>query len=199
MNTASTVAVNVDPTIYFEQFSVFHHLDSSYVWKQERTLQDFPFQAQDIAIIKQGLLYRPSKLGMNIWYPVYAVITATGFFHCFSLGASKHAALIEYYQKLDMERDTKCESGSLQKVLNQKQLAEVMAKPEFSISLALPRLQIQMANKKSGQSIFEIISQTRRSKTMFRKSGEEIHCYEIKAMSEGDMVEWMACLQQNIQ
>ena len=53
-------------------------------------------QAKNIKIVKQGLLYRPSKLGMNMWVPMMCVLTDTGFFHTFP---SKNTLFLDYYKK----------------------------------------------------------------------------------------------------
>jgi hypothetical protein len=94
------IATQVDPITYFSNLTTSLSLDSVPIWKEDRKLDKFGFEAQDIQVMKTGLLYRQNMLGW--WYPVQAVVTATGFFHCFELGR-KHP-LIEHYTKKDLSR-----------------------------------------------------------------------------------------------
>jgi hypothetical protein len=94
------LATQVDPTTYFSNLTTSLSLDSVPIWKEVRKLENFGFEAQDIQLMKTGLLYRQNMLGW--WYPVQAVVTATGFFHCFEL--SRKHPLIEHYTKKDLSR-----------------------------------------------------------------------------------------------
>jgi hypothetical protein len=70
-----------------------------------------------------------------------------------------------------------------------------------SISLAVPRLQIQMVPTKTGQYCFELITNERQKTNIFGvKKKQEIKTtkYEFKCISESEMIEWIACIQNNI-
>jgi hypothetical protein len=101
LNNAIGIAVSVENTSYFLNMSNALHLESTTTWKQERTTDAFAFKALDIKILKTGLMYRKNMFGMQ--YPVQAVLTATGFFHCFEMDR-KHP-MIEYYTKKNLNRN----------------------------------------------------------------------------------------------
>ncbi|KAL5036945.1 hypothetical protein RTP6_004456 [Batrachochytrium dendrobatidis] len=94
-----------EPAAHFEVFSSAHHIHSPEIWQQTRTLQDFPYQVREIQILKHGVLHIPSKFSKNSWLPVVAVITETGFFHCFKISAHKHSRLMEWIAQQQMPKE----------------------------------------------------------------------------------------------
>lgn len=103
MSIAVSNGVQTNPASFFKEFSKVNHLESHSLWQSTRTIEAFSRKPKNIGVLKQGLLYRPSKLGMGLWVAVIAVLTETGFFHTFAIPQSqKH--LIQYYQKKELDR-----------------------------------------------------------------------------------------------
>jgi hypothetical protein len=96
----------VSPERLFAEFSMAHGLDSEVLWSTPRTKQDFSFEAREIRILKQGLIYRPRKIGLNMWYACVCVLTSSGFFHSFELSKSIRRESVEYYKENAHERES---------------------------------------------------------------------------------------------
>jgi hypothetical protein len=109
MQAQMTVVVNqgvqLNPLTCFNKFSDQHQLTDPYLWIKERTIEEFSRKPKEIKIIKQGLLYRPSKLGMGLWVPLLCILTETGYFHTFSI-PSKQKHLVQLYQKKELDRSS---------------------------------------------------------------------------------------------
>ncbi|KAJ3261774.1 hypothetical protein HK103_004725 [Boothiomyces macroporosus] len=202
-----------NPNTYFEHFSTVHLLDSTQSWKAERKLEDFPCDLQQIEIVKQGKLYRPSRFGLKMWTPVNCVLTATGYLHCFDLPIHKHNWFDfgSKNEKSNHQRSATCPrplSPELQPssaTISQQSgfNVEGVGNSVISISLSQPRILIHPVVKKTSLHVFEIIIYQRKSKQVwpFSKSSynDAVVKYEFKADNDNEMVEWIACLQKQIQ
>ncbi|KAH6582335.1 hypothetical protein BSLG_004256 [Batrachochytrium salamandrivorans] len=99
-----------EPESHFSTFAATHHLHNQEIWQRTRTLYDFPYQVREIQILKHGLLHIPSKFSKNSWLPVVAVITETGFLHCFKISAHKKTRLMEWTARQQL-REEEFENG----------------------------------------------------------------------------------------
>ena len=110
MQAQITICVNqgvqVNPLEFFKSFSQRHNINDSNLWVKERTIEEFSRKPKEIKILKQGVLYRPSVLGMGMWVPLLCVLTETGFFHTFAI-PSKQKHLIQYYQTKDLDKSSR--------------------------------------------------------------------------------------------
>ncbi|KAJ1334372.1 hypothetical protein BSLG_008101 [Batrachochytrium salamandrivorans] len=68
------------------------------------------WESMQIQILKHGLLHIPSKFSKNSWLPVVAVITETGFLHCFKISAHKKTRLMEWTARQQL-REEEFENG----------------------------------------------------------------------------------------
>ncbi|KAJ3360794.1 Cyclin-dependent kinase 2 [Kappamyces sp. JEL0680] len=195
-----TMAVNAGVAVnsgdYFDALSKTLALDAEGVWKQERTLDTFPRKAQHIGVLKMGLLYKPSKLGMKMWTPLLCVLTETGFFHAFQIPGKKKQVL-NHYQKKDMNKNSTLDTlGRDRPEINESLLLQESTKVVDSISLGQPRLMITPSVKEIGKNVFEVAVSQRKPKTLFRNSHDSTTVFQFRALSEADMIDWMAALQK---
>lgn len=119
--TASFNATQTHSSVQFEEFSAKYSFDDERIWKTTRKVngrkkiknkaEDFPYKLTEIKILKKGLLYLPSTLLKNRWFPTLAVLTESGFLHCFSLSSIRHQAILKTY---DTEQK---EATGLQKLI----------------------------------------------------------------------------------
>nr|KAJ3411143.1 hypothetical protein HK105_002712 [Polyrhizophydium stewartii] len=174
-----------------QAFSSTHRLEEPKTWQHERTLDEFPYKVREIQILKHGLLHIPSRFSKNSWLPVVAVVTETGFFHCFKISSHKKLQLLE------------CDVEPLGPEAVYKGLDHPSS--AISISLSQSRMTIQLVPEKSHQHVFEIIIQHRRPRSggLFslwaKPTSDSWTRFEFKATTDNDLVEWLAVLQRKIQ
>ncbi len=76
----------IQPDQLFKKYCL--KVESTYneqVWKEERSIPSFPYNVQEISVLKKGILLRPSAFLKDSWKPALFVITDSGFLHCFEL------------------------------------------------------------------------------------------------------------------
>lgn len=188
----------VDPSSYFATFADTHNLMKDEVWKKERTPDDFAIKAREIHIKRQGLLYRHSKLGMGMWVPIQVVVTETGFLHEFPLTSSQEKEFIAYFLTKDQSRTETANSLTIpreESTFDPETYFLETSKPEKSIYLGQPRLSVQQVVKKAPLHVFEITIQQRKKKLFSKDLTDSVTSYELKALSERDMMEWMAVIE----
>ena len=119
-NLAAALATSTNASIQFEQFSEANGFDRDELWKTDRILDEFPYKANEIQILKKGLIYMPSSFGKDRWFPVMAVLTETGFLHCFKMNETKHQAMLEQYKEQNEQAVNKGWMATLKRSLSRK-------------------------------------------------------------------------------
>ena len=146
----------------FENFAVSHGLKNEALWKIRVQADDFKFDAPQIKVYKQSIVYRRSVIGLG-WEPVLLVLTESGYLHQFEM--KKEKSVVKHYKKQESERDLL--SGTLHKSRETSEMDQTVLdethKPSlrylclnFSISLAQPRITILPTPKKNDNFAFEI-------------------------------------------
>lgn len=62
----------------------------------------------------------------------------------------------------------------------------------------MPRISAEPVLQKSGMSVFDLSMIIRKPKTFFSSASEYSKRYEFKALSEADMIDWIAALQKSL-
>ncbi|KAI8908483.1 hypothetical protein EDD86DRAFT_207778 [Gorgonomyces haynaldii] len=207
MQTHTSLAVNIatatEASSQFELFSRQNRFDDPTLWQTPRTIESFPYKTREIKILKKGLLYMPG-LFPDKWNPVLAVLTETGFLHCFRLSDAKYRQLLEKYDhKKEQEgwMSTLKRSLTLKSKILMEDVFDHMDKPRaaFSFSLGQPRVNITMPAHQVHLYVFEISAQGQApQKKFFFSKSKESNVFRFKAHNQQDMIDWTSALQAEV-
>ncbi|KNC98189.1 uncharacterized protein SPPG_06591 [Spizellomyces punctatus DAOM BR117] len=195
----------------FARFSETFEVLTAPVFTTERKLEDFPYPLRAIRIEKQGILYRPGTVRKGHWKPVVAVLTESGWVHCFDTKLSRltrratsvggvHIGSHHMHEDERIRSRATSETSSASQIPNS--LLPLTSTPlptpfkPFSINLASPRINIAPNERKLHQHVFTISMDRRKTGKLFRNSGSEV---ELKAASEEEMLDWISVLNRKIE
>ncbi|TPX70939.1 hypothetical protein SpCBS45565_g01526 [Spizellomyces sp. 'palustris'] len=195
----------------FARFSETFEVLSAPIFTTERKLEDFPYPLRAIRIEKQGILYRSGTVRKGHWKPVVAVLTESGWVHCFDTKLSRltrratsvggvHIGSHHMHEDGRIRSRATSETASASEIPNS--LLPLTSTPlptpfkPFSINLASPRINIAPNERKLHQHVFTISLDRRRTGKLFRNSGSEL---ELKAASEEEMLDWISVLNRKIE
>jgi hypothetical protein len=179
----------------FADFSEKYNFTNEKLWKRVRKVEDFPYKLTNIDVIKEGLLYLPSVLIKNRWFPTMAVLTESGHLHLFTLTTSKYQALLENHEKherkitnwgqLIRKITIKKSNTTFQAYTYTKSYLSYKIISKYSISLGKPRTSIQMITHPKIH-LFEIITKS------VAKKGDS--SFSFKTHNQTDLCEWIAAI-----
>ncbi|KAI9102588.1 hypothetical protein DFS34DRAFT_692141 [Phlyctochytrium arcticum] len=206
-----------------------------------RTVDTFPYSPGTIGIEKQGILCRAGIYRKANWKPLIAILTETGWLHCFDIktnanarragsfngnqvgAVGRQASLTRNPSELiqpglmgDMRQASQvslagnptCGNGvsrlasmgmssdDLMTHLLSSGVGTNMEKSlkPMSINLASPRISVVPNERKFHQHVFTVMSEGRKSGLF--KMGGGIVKLELRATTEGDMIDWISALQR---
>ena len=166
--------MSIDVAASFGIFSEHTGLLNSSLWKQ-RTLESFPYKFNEIKIIKKGILLMPRKYFKG-WMKMMAVLTETGYLHCFrlksplSISMKKPKTNVEMMNTFHIEKNT----------------------PYISTFLGEPRTSVQLLTQKS--LCFEIVMQKKKRNGLSLRQTQ----FTFKIQDQNELVEWVAELTKKI-
>ncbi|KXS20185.1 hypothetical protein M427DRAFT_404025 [Gonapodya prolifera JEL478] len=73
----------------FSEFSRRHDVVASEVFATAITVENFGFEVEHTAIVKEGLLFKQGGFFRNSWKPAWGVLTQSGYFHLFQHSETK--------------------------------------------------------------------------------------------------------------
>ncbi|KAI8925876.1 hypothetical protein BC831DRAFT_458992, partial [Entophlyctis helioformis] len=225
MSSANALASFADPQSHFNAFVVLHRLDDVDVWQHPRIVDEFSYKVREIQILHHGILHIPGKIGKNTWTPVVAVLTETGYFHCFKITKSQRDQFVANKcqdennritdQGRTLGRERRPTSSSMIwpfSTLSRKQSANParledayngLEQPSATLSMCLSqsRINFQLVREKKDQHVFEVVIQHRRPRSnglfglLAKPPSDTWTRYEFKATCEPELIEWLAVLQ----
>jgi hypothetical protein len=186
----------------FAEFLQKYNFTNVKLWKTVRKIEDFPYKLTNINVIKEGLLYLPSTLIKNRWFPTMAVLTESGYLHLFTLTTAKYQALLENYEKnernvtnwgqLIRKITLKKSNATFQQSTYTKSVLSYITILKHRISLGKPRTSIKMITHPKNH-LFEIITKAVAKKGIF-SSKTDFTNFSFKTHNQTDLCEWIAAI-----
>jgi len=80
---------NIQSAGPFRDFDRRYKITTNEIWTKKRTLEDFSYKITPHTVVKEGPLYRTAEIRSSHWKPVWAILTDTGYLHCFKMDMEK--------------------------------------------------------------------------------------------------------------
>jgi len=141
---------NIQSAGPFRDFDRRYKITTNEIWTKKRTLEDFSYKITPHTVVKEGPLYRTAEIRSSHWKPVWAILTDTGYLHCF---------------KMDMEKKvirdfTIMRQGTGSNVIEEGQKAySDLKKPEtyFSLKIGNNIKCVESTKKKAPKYTFDLV------------------------------------------
>jgi len=141
---------NIQSAGPFRDFDRRYQITSNDIWTKRRTLEDFSYKITPHTIVKEGPLYRPAEIRTGHWKPVWAILTDTGYLHCFNMDMDKKV-IRDYTIKRQGTGSNVIEEG-------QKAYSD-LKKPEtyFSVKIGNNIKCVESTKKKAPKYTFDLV------------------------------------------
>ncbi|ORX87596.1 hypothetical protein BCR32DRAFT_289245 [Anaeromyces robustus] len=134
----------------FRDFDRRYQITTNEIWSKKRTLEDFSYKIHPHTIVKEGPLYRTAEIRSSHWKPVWAILTDTGYLHCFKMDMDKKV-IRDYTIK---------RQGTGSNVIEEGQKAYTdLKKPEtyFSLKIGHNIKCVETTKKKAPKYTFDLV------------------------------------------
>ncbi|KAJ3264258.1 hypothetical protein HDU77_008947 [Chytriomyces hyalinus] len=182
-------------------------LDSSAWESAPKRITDFPYEIQEIKVVKQSVMARPFFWSRTGWTQALYVVTDSGYLHCFkkvngkAKGDERRKAAVNHrgvgwgFQKNQIAV-VPPSSEMIEAELAEVPVYDNLDAPSTFFSVCLNnsgRISVNVLDDKSNLSVFAIdVYKTPRDKSPHKR-------YEIKASNEAEMIEWITFLNEKIE
>jgi len=141
---------NIQSAGPFRDFDRRYQITTNEIWSKKRTLENFSYKISPHSIIKEGPLYRTAEIRSSHWKPVWALLTDTGYLHCFKMEMDKKV-IREYTIK---------RQGTGSNIVDEGQKAYTdLKKPEtyFSLKIGNNIKCVESTKRKAPKYTFDIV------------------------------------------
>jgi len=144
---------NIQSAGPFRDFDRRYQITTNDIWQKKRTLENFSYKISPHTVVKEGPLYRTAEIRSSHWKPVWALLTDTGYLHCFKMDMEKKV-IRDYTIKRQGTGSNIVEEG--QKAYND------LKKPEtyFSLKIGNNIKCVETTKKKAPKYTFDIVLDT---------------------------------------
>jgi IS5 family transposase len=141
---------NIQSAGPFRDFDRRYQITSNEIWTKKRTLEDFSYKINPHTIVREGPLYRTAEIRSSHWKPVWAILTDTGYLHCFNMDMDKKV-IRDYTIKRQGTGSNVIEEG-------QKAYSD-LKKPEtyFSLKIGNNIKCVESTKKKAPKYTFDLV------------------------------------------
>ncbi|KAJ3289574.1 hypothetical protein HDU79_003928 [Rhizoclosmatium sp. JEL0117] len=192
----------------FSTFATTTTIFDESAWKTSRSLQTFPYEIQEIQILKQSVMSRQYFWSRSGWTQALFVITESGYLHCFKRVHGR--ARGDEVRKRALDKKPVFGWGLGKKNVGLPVVppsaeileAEMHETPAYN-DLDTPATYYSICLSNSGRIAVNVIPEKPCvfSIELFKSPRDPIAVkrYEIKANSESEMIEWVSFLKEKIE
>ncbi|KAJ3025874.1 UNVERIFIED_CONTAM: hypothetical protein HDU68_006546 [Siphonaria sp. JEL0065] len=190
----------------FHAFATENHLFEEFAWSTPRSLTTFPYDIQELKILKQRIMSRQYFWSRTGWAQALFVVTESGYLHCFKQVHGRARGDEARRKALDQKKSwgISKKSNAIVPPSAETLQAEMHETPAYN-DLDAPSTYFSICLKNSGRIAVTVVPQKANlfvfSIDIFKTPRDQIASkrYEIKANNESEMIEWVSFLKERIE